>query len=185
MTDANNNPSVKWSGVWDPLGTPLFGDPVVVRNGDGRLEVFMIGNNYTLFHMWQQTQGSSNQWSAWDPVGGITGWSPRKRPAVALNPDYILELFMMGPEGQLWHTWQTSTNSGKWPSNWTQFGTPPIGTQWPPGNNPAIGRNQDGRLELFMRGYSGGYDRRTWHTWQTSKNNTGTWDWSPWKLLGV
>jgi Astacin (Peptidase family M12A) len=175
-------PTVKWSSDWASRGGPIYGDPVVVQKPDSRLEVFMIGKDYTLFHIWQLPFSgldppSSYPWSAWDPVTQITGWSPRKTPAVALNADQILEVFMMGTEGYLWHTWQTSTDSGKWPTNFNQFGT----TKWPPGSNPAIGRNLDGTLELFVRAYDG----KIYHQWQTSKNSSGTWDWSPPTELGV
>jgi hypothetical protein len=185
ITDENNRPTDQWSSSWNSLGAPLYGDPVVVLNGDGRLEVFMLGVDYKLYHNWQTTPGSVDQWSGWDPIGPIfAGWSPRKRPAVGLNQDNILELFMMDNEGALSHTWQTSTNSGKWPSNWTKFGE----EWWPPGNNPAIGRNQDGRLELFIRTNPGGFDisnQDTKHNYQTTKNSTGTWDWSGWKDFGL
>jgi hypothetical protein len=176
-------PTVKWSSDWVSRGGPIYGDPVVVQKPDSRLEVFMIGKDYKLFHIWQlpfsgSDPPSSYRWSDWDPVGGWTGWSPRKTPAVALNADQILEVFMMGTEGYLWHTWQTSTESGKWPTNFNQFGT----TKWPPGSNPAIGRNLDGTLELFVRAYDG----KIYHQWQTSKNRSGTWDWSsPPTELGV
>ncbi len=40
----------------------------------------------------------------------------------------------------------------------------------------AVGRNQDGRLEVFARGMDGGL----WHVWQTSPNGT----WSGWSSLG-
>ena len=45
-----------------------------------------------------------------------------KTPAVALNADDRLEVFMMGKEDQLYHTWQTtrdtSTDRYDWYSEW-------------------------------------------------------------------
>ncbi|MBY7125955.1 hypothetical protein ILS93_28305, partial [Bacillus sp. 16GRE42] len=40
----------------------------------------------------------------------------------------------------------------------------------------AIGKNADGRLEVFARGA----DRALWHIWQTAPNN----GWSNWGSLG-
>ena len=121
--------------------------------------------------MWQNTPGSSSQWSSWDPIGTTTGWSSRKRPTVGLNPDGILEVFMIGgTDNNLWHTWHTSNNSGKWPMSWSTFDT----HQWPLGSNPSIASNKDGRIEIFVRDFDG----NIYHKWQTSKNNSGTWDWS-------
>jgi hypothetical protein len=62
----------QWSSSWNYWGEPLYGDPVVVLNGDGRLEVFMVGVDYKLFHTWQMAPGSVDQWTAWDPVGDMT-----------------------------------------------------------------------------------------------------------------
>ena len=39
-----------------------------------------------------------------------------------------------------------------------------------------VGRNADGRLEVFARGADGGI----WHKWQTAPNN----GWSGWASLG-
>ncbi|MCW7549016.1 hypothetical protein OO184_13995, partial [Photorhabdus sp. APURE] len=43
-------------------------------------------------------------------------------------------------------------------------------------NKPAVSRNLDGRLEVFVRGA----DNALWHIWQTASNS----DWSNWQSLG-
>jgi hypothetical protein len=165
---ASNKPTVSWSTKWVPLGEPLYGDPVVVLNADNRLEVFAIGKNNQLFHSWQKTPGDSSQYSVWDPVGKATGWSLRRRPAVSLNPDGTLEAFMLDTSDTLWHTWQTSQTSGPWPTDWSSFGK----DQFPVTGNPALGRWNDGRLDLFMKGLDG----RVCHRWQISYVNS----WNNW-----
>jgi len=67
----------------------------------------------------------------------------------------------------VWHIWQTAPNNG-W-SGWATMGG--VIT-----SDPAIGRNQDGRLEVFARGT----DDALWHNWQTVPNN----GWSGWGSLG-
>jgi hypothetical protein len=104
---------------------------------------------------------------------------------VALNPDGLLEVFMVGLDGILYHTWQTEKNvklpvspsgdSAKWDIGWYQFGE----RKWPRSSNPSITRTQDGRIELFMQDSDGKY----YHRWQTLKNNSGTWDWSEWEVM--
>ena len=45
----------KWNSTWESLGGkwPNNSDPVVVVNTDGRIEVFMVGNDKALYHRWQ------------------------------------------------------------------------------------------------------------------------------------
>jgi hypothetical protein len=171
----------------------IYGDPVVARNADGRLEVFVL---YGEEHIWnreaQVKLGRSYQypdngilkWSILWPIGDKL-WSPRKRPAVALNSDGLLEVFMIDSKGMLYHTWQTKQNvnglvgpsgpSALWQLVWYQLGT----RTWPQGSNPSIARNTDGKIELFIRDSDGKY----YHQLQTSKNSNGTWDWSEWEVM--
>ena len=46
---------------WESLGGkwPDNSDPVVVVNTDGRIEVFMVGNDNVLYHRWQTKPGGS------------------------------------------------------------------------------------------------------------------------------
>ncbi|MGH9913060.1 MAG: hypothetical protein ACRD4W_11500, partial [Nitrososphaeraceae archaeon] len=45
-------------------------DAEVVRNSDGRLEVFVVLADNQLYHKWQTSPGS-NTWSAYQTLGGI------------------------------------------------------------------------------------------------------------------
>jgi hypothetical protein len=77
---------------------------------------------------------------------------------------------------QLYHLWQTSPNDSRhWlPANWVTLGR----EQWPMSSNPAVARNANGRLEVFMVGS----DHQLYRTWQTTHNiNT---EWSEWTSLG-
>lgn len=148
----------------------------IITNADGRLEVFALGNmglGNELLHKHQNMPGDSN-WSGWDRVGTIKGWSPRRRPAVALNPDGTLEAFMIANDNTLYHTWQTKQSFPAF-QDWVSFGT----TQWPLTSNPALGRNLDGRLNLFLTAFNG----VTYHQWQIS--NVDSWNnWTNnWKEL--
>jgi hypothetical protein len=98
---------------------------VVARNSDGRLELFKVdADDNQLYHRWQTKPNSipetkpdgtyTSGWSeGWSPLGGY--WSPRARPFIAHNLDGRLELFMVGTDGRLYHTWQTKpSSSNEW-----------------------------------------------------------------------
>ena len=82
--------------------------------------------------------------------------------AVAQNADGRLELFAAAgadaPTHTLWHVWQTAPNSG-----WSEPAVRGHRLTSP----PTVGRNADGRLEVFAVREGGAL----WHTWQTAPNN--------------
>ena len=139
--------------------------PVVGSNADGRLEVFAIGADGALWHIWQWRPGGD--WSEWASFGGSfdpAGDTGLIRPAVGTNADGRLEVFLRSPDGRLWHTWQLAPNDG-----WSALEPFPFtgGLQ----SAPAVVSNADGRLEVFMVGDLGGL----WHIWQLAPND----GWSP------
>jgi hypothetical protein len=164
--------SSSWSEDWTPLGGPtILGDPTVAIDSSSRLNLFVVhSNNRQLYYRWQtSTVGDSTaRWSDWTPLEGH--WSPSRIPAMAQNADGRLEVFMVGSDGRLYHRWQTSRNGTTgiwdWYMNWVPFGK----QQWPLSSNPAVARNRDGRLEVFMVGSDG----RFFHKWQTAANSN-TW----------
>src|SRR5690349_3086633 len=76
-------------------------------------------------------------------------------------------LIAIGTDNALWHIWQTAPNNG-W-SSWASLGG--ILT-----SSRAVGRNADGRLEVFVRGT----DEALWHIWQLTPGGA----WSSWASLG-
>ena len=109
---------------------------------------------------------------------GEGNWSPSKRTVIAQNQDGRLEVFMVGTDKRLYHIWQTTynntTNLWEWFMNWVPFGK----ELWPLSSNPAVAKNKDGRLEVFMVGT----DKRLYHKWQTAPNNSSQWSGS-WVVL--
>lgn len=135
------------------------------NNQDGRLEVFVIGVDERIYHIWQTAP--SNGWSNWNVMGSALDTA--RAIAVGNNQDGRLEVFIIGVDGFVHHIWQTAPNDG-W-SFWNRLGISP-----PDARDIAVGRNADGRLEVFLIGG----DERIYHIWQTSPNN----GWSDWSLLG-
>ena len=78
-------------------------------NTDGRLEIFGLGTEHALWHIWQTAAYRTVvRWSSLS--GGITS-----NPAVAVNKDGRLEVFARGTDGALWHIWQTAPHADHGP----------------------------------------------------------------------
>jgi hypothetical protein len=79
-----------------------------------------------------------------------------------------LHVFVVGADGRLYH--DASTGRGAW------RGFESLGGNLAPGERVAVGRNADGRLDVFARGS----DNALWHIAETSPGGS----WSAWTSLG-
>jgi hypothetical protein len=173
------HPGRQWTD-WQSLETPgEDGDysastPALTRNHDGRLELFVGARDGKVWHRWQ-TKAAGGPWSPWSSLGTPSDIGVRQ-VAAAQNHDGRLELFVLDWNGTVWHRWQPKAGAGPW-SPWSALGTPEqfMALIFA----PTVGRNQDGRLELFMRGETP--EHGVWHRWQTK---AGAGPWSPWSPLG-
>ncbi len=73
---------------WQPMGGPPNGyfrsDPTLVRNADGRPEIFVAGQDRTVWHRVKPALGQP--WGAWEALGGSAWVGPKVRLAtVALE----------------------------------------------------------------------------------------------------
>ena len=123
--------------------------------------------------VWYLDPGAT-AWSMLDnihlPLGGSS------RPAVAANADGRFEVVAVGSDGltgTVWNARQLSPG-GDW-SNWTSLQTPP-GQETVDGR-PALARNKNGRLELFVLDRDG----KIWHRWQKQAGGDA---WEGWRTLG-
>ena len=90
-----------------PITTALSGAVSGSCNVDGRLELFGVGTDRALWHIWQ-TAPHAGPWSAWSSLGGVL----TDIPAVAVNTDGRIEVFVRGTDNALWHIWQTAAHAG-------------------------------------------------------------------------
>jgi len=98
-------PAGDWSG-WASLGGCLIDWGIDVGyNADGRLEVFAIGTDYAMWHMWQ-TVPSSGPWTGWYTMGGTT----RSGPTIVGGDFDRLDVYAVGVDGRWWRNWQTQQN---------------------------------------------------------------------------
>lgn len=102
---------------------------------------------------------------------GELGGTPQGDPTAVLNTSGQQEVFVLGPDdGSLEHIWQTKPSNG-WAAKWGPLGGDnPVGT-------PAVGVNNDGRLDVFTRQEGGTLE----HRWQTNPAPDGRWSstWTP------
>jgi hypothetical protein len=118
-------PNGGWSG-WRPHDAPsgrkfLRLRPAVAPGVDGRLDLFVVGNDASLWHLhWVEATDCSPQWfSRGAPaLPGLAG-----SPAVVADPDGAMQLFVMGTDGALWQLSQSAADDG-W-SQWSSHGSPP------------------------------------------------------------
>jgi hypothetical protein len=149
-------------------------------NKDGRLAlVATAGITGTRDAVWQLEELNSTGWSLLEEwLGGDPkdSWEGPARPAVAANADGRFEVVAIGTDaktGKIWHARQDSTAPGGW-SGWKSLGTPP--GQRTVETPPALARNKNGRLELFI------VDKGSavWHRWQ---EQAGGDRWAAWHSL--
>ena len=135
----------------------------VEREGDGRLHVFVVGSDRAVWHRHQLWAGSES-WSftpggGWSPLGGVLTSTVETRR----NRDGRVEIFARGTDDNLWHRWETSANAPESWGGWTRMsghsflpvggGVILIGVLVT--GDPAVAVNNDGRLEVFVRGQDG------------------------------
>lgn len=168
-----------WTSHGTPPGTQIYGDhpAAIAANSEGRLELFTLGEDGVLWHLWQTTpNGGWSNWTSHETPPG-TNFILGGGPAVAASADGRLELFVPGADQQLWHIWQTSP-SGGW-SQWYSHGRPPPAADFPNvgvWGTPALALNAQGRLELFAVGTNGSLSQ----IWQTAPSQ----GWSDWLTHG-
>jgi hypothetical protein len=140
----------------------LLGSPTLAPSGDGRLELFVLDIEGSLWHMWQTAW--SNGWSGWSRRGQASSWPASVGP----SGDGRLELFVVG-DGGLSHSYQTAWSNG-W-SGWHTHAAPPspIGIGF---SAPGIAAAASGRLSAFVG------NGALWRLQQTGWSN-GWSDWQP------
>ncbi len=178
LADRGEQRLVQLDVAWNPPGVGLksLQTPAIAASADGRLELFAVGEDKALWHIWQTAR--NNGWSSWTSHGAPASVTfDASSATLAPSADGRLELFIVGSDGKLWHIWQTAQNNG-W-SSWTSHGNPPQGGGPFPvtlTGSPGVVPNAQGRLELFAAASDGAL----WHIWQTAPSN----GWSAWTSHG-
>lgn len=146
-------PAGAWGSVVELAGAREGWALAAAKNGgttDGALELFFIGSDGQIWHVWETVAGAENSWSDAKPLNVGTA----HQLAAAVNKNGIIELFHIGPDNQLWHEYQTSPGG-----SWT--GAYPMG--FGAAYAVAAASNDNGTLEVFHLAGDG----VVWHEWQT------------------
>lgn len=167
-------------GAWTNLGNPngngdQTGLPVVGINADGDLQVFSKNYYGGVSTLVQSTPGGS--FGAWTDLGG--GGGVQDGLAVASDSTGRLQLFAKRCDIPGTQPWGYATVQC-WLAHWSQSTANGTGawdtTEWDKGkisDQPTVGTNQDGRLQVFFR-QAGGSDVET-----VAQQADGTWNMTP------
>jgi hypothetical protein len=164
-----------WTPSWHAFPTPpvqLTGTPSIIANKDGRLEIFVLGTDKNVYHIWQTAAGG-DWFSSW----GITRTQTNTtnpasftgNPTVSMQPGGELEVFALGTDGNVYHIWQQSAG-GSLIGNWVVMPTNSV----PFVGSPVVATNEDGRFEVFIRGT----DNNIYHYWQVVAGGDWTTNWA-------
>jgi len=133
----------------------------VYRNEDGRLEVFAVGPDDTIYHKAQRTTRKPETWTNWTCLGGPT----RSGPAVARDPLGRLFLVVMFADGSFRFRSQRSRPKGA--TDETGASTTMGMSDWVSlggkfSAKPEVLRDSEGFLHVFGRGL----DQQLYHRYQ-------------------
>jgi hypothetical protein len=116
---------------WNPEGWRLLGKPptasldgniVVAENLDHRLEIFCLGSDQAIWHIWQNGVNGQGGWSGpaqWESLGNGTLVSP---PAVGRNADGRFDVYARATDSAIWVRWQGAPGGGWNPDGWHSIG---------------------------------------------------------------
>lgn len=166
-----------WNVLAPPAASPSITNLAVDQNLDGRLEVFAIGTDKVIHHIAQTAP--NNGWSSWASFGTPSGFgiSPTT-VAVGQETDGRLTVFTAGTGLPSLSAVQQTTPGNGW-SAWMSIANSEILA--PMVDALVVGRNQDGRLQVFVIYPSGPFGAGVWYSDEQSPNET----WNEWETLGA
>ena len=151
-----------WNG-WASLSRPKCGlsnDLITVgNNSDGRMEIFVTKGS--LWHMYQ-SKANTGPWINWDSLGRPGNVPLVNEPIAERDSDGCLVVFVINFESSIWYRYQTESKKGPW-SIWYDLGKLPAAGIY---SIYAVGKNEDERLEVFVKGFGNGINDELWHNWQ-------------------
>lgn len=181
QAQANSSNWAAWKRIGQPSAAGLRPALEAVRRTDGELDVFALAFDNTVR---RARLNSSLSW-AWDSLGKPSVSSGTRNVAtmaVGQYEDGRLVVFAIDQEGHaLWYRKQLWAN-GPWAAGWTGLGKP-AGIDL---LTVAVGRNEDGRLEVFAGGgkrQQGEFafsDGKIWWRWENKAGGS----WNVWTEMG-
>jgi hypothetical protein len=171
------------SAPWNAWSTPIgngdnIGHLAAARDANGLIELFSRGAEGQI---WVNKQANANcsgtsscfPIGTWVALPGVLA----SDPVVFRNDDGRLEIFAVGLDQTLQHTYQLA--NGSWtPHGWISLGGRIEGL-------PAVESNFFGYLEVFARATqdNAGDHHHCYHIWQTANGTEETWNSSGWQMM--
>jgi hypothetical protein len=121
----------------------LPGAVVQIQNCDGRWEQFVRQSDNALWHRWQSRANDNSSYGPWVSLSGIIIYDP----AVAMNHDCRLDVFVITSHHEMFHKWQDHNSPGGW-SGWENLGGNLVSSPW-------TGNFVDGRIWVGAWGPDG------------------------------
>lgn len=104
----NGDGSFAW---WVRLGNWMYADDIeTAQNADGTIAVFIRGTDGNLYSNTEIDAADPSQWSGWTNLSGLIF----SNPTAFTRADGIMEVFVVGGDGKVWHRVQSAPNSGTW-----------------------------------------------------------------------
>src|SRR5205085_2758999 len=149
----NWGPSPTNPNLWEPLGGIFNSPPTAVSWGFGRLDIFGLGVENTMFHKWWDPIWKAPDGTNWGP--SQTDWQPLGDTVVFNSPPAAvswapnrLDIFGVGvgvnkngkpttPQNTMFHKWWDGTSWKPSPTDWkpldgATFISPPAAVSWAP-----------------------------------------------------
>jgi len=163
------SPANEWTAWASLLGPAPFRDgPTVIRNAEGRLQVFTRGfDNQVYFISQLKANAGADEWSLWECLQG----EAYSRPAVILNSEGLTHVFARAKDNTLAHRTQFSNETGIYWSQWENLGGSLSGA-------PTAIVDAEGLVHVFARAT----DRSLFHLTQIPRAEFMSW--GTWKTMG-
>ena len=97
----------------------------VGKNKSGRLEVFAVKSDGTLWHRWQREANGAAGWAGWENMDGNHMQKLVSRVAVGSNSNGTLSVYVTGADdARIYRKWQMAADGG-WIAGWSPFSYEP------------------------------------------------------------
>ena len=179
-----------WSGVdkdWGNLGNPgkAFSSGAgisVVARYDNTLDLFVVEADGNVYSRWW---AENADWSSWNNIGSVfpadSVPANAKVTAIARTPEN-LDLFVVGNDGRVYHSWWTQDNGWSGLKGWGSIGGAFSSDDnkmalFSPGIEVSAAARSKDNLDVFIPGTDGSVYHSYWYNggdWSGVNDNWGT-----------